>query len=336
MAKPGPGVKKKGSAPAAPRKAEAAPVAILIPAATPATVVDSPVPVGPAATNQTEPPATAQPAASAPEPAVRAKIAQSATGQAEFVPSAKRGFFSAFRLDRRRPAGDCLRTDLNYEWASMMNREWHRFFHGLRMRGQHRIPACGPVIFAPNHTSYYDPPVVAVSIPYRLRFMAWDALFNVPLLRMILNSYGAYPVKLQSADRGSVERTLQILRSGQAVVIFPEGERHEGPNLGPFEAGVARMALQTGATVVPVTVTGADVAFPPMVALPRLFKPITVKFHPAVKVTAPADRAALKQAVPAVNAAIAAPIARRVKAWERLKSRRYPPASVWSEPYRWE
>src|SRR6478672_8312146 len=104
----------------------------------------------------------------------------------------------------QRPNGDPLRSSLRYEWARWINLEYFWLFHCVRYRGQGNIPEKGPIIIAPNHVSYYDPTLVGAGVPYPLRFMAWDALFKVPLLKGILEKYGAYPVKPQSADKGAI------------------------------------------------------------------------------------------------------------------------------------
>jgi len=218
-----------------------------------------------------------------------------------------------------RPRGDVLHSDLNYEWARWVNLEYFWLFHCTRYRAQRNIPEQGPVIFAPNHVSYYDPTLVGAGIPYRLRFMAWDALFKVPIVRQILLTYGGYPVKPQSADKGAIEQTLKILRNGEAVMIFPEGGRSEDGQLQAFENGIARLALQTGATVVPVTVTNVFESWPLTRAFPRLFVPFTIKYHPPIRVAPLASRAELRARMEELNAAMAKPIRMRLAAWDRLK-----------------
>ncbi len=222
----------------------------------------------------------------------------------------------------QRPRGDVLHTNLNYEWARWINLEYFWLFHCVRYRCQRNIPRNGPLIFAPNHVSYYDPTLIGAGIPFRLRFMAWDALFRVPMVKQILLTYGGYPVKLQSADKAAIEQTLRILRNGEAVMIFPEGTRSDDGTLKPLEQGVARMALQTGATIVPVTVTNAYESWPMSRMVPRLFVPFTIKYHPPIPVPVLANRSELRGRIEQINAAIAKPIIRRLAAWQRLKARK--------------
>lgn len=211
-----------------------------------------------------------------------------------------------------------LQTDLKYEFARVINLAWFRFFHCVRFRAVGNVPAQGPMIIAPNHVSYYDPPVIAAGIAHRVRFMAWDALFKIPLLRGILAGWGAYPVKLRSADKSAVMQTLKILRNGEAVMIFPEGFRSRSLDLMPFEQGPARLADQTNATIVPVTILGAYEAWPMANALPRLFRPINIKYHAPVYPADLPEGLDPKQRAIEINRRVATAIERRIKAWKKL------------------
>jgi 1-acyl-sn-glycerol-3-phosphate acyltransferase len=198
---------------------------------------------------------------------------------------------------------------------------YFQLFHCLRYRGQANVPAHGPVIIAPNHVSYYDAPLIAAGMPFRMRFMAMEPLFGAPILGRLIANYGAFPVKLKSADKGAIAMTLRVLRNNEAVLIFPEGGRTEDGKLVPFEQGAARIALQTGATIVPVTITGVFDAWPKQRLLPRWFRPVTVKYHAPVTVAPVRDRDSLRPAIERLNEEIARPIARRLAARERLRNR---------------
>lgn len=215
-----------------------------------------------------------------------------------------------------------LSTDWKYEGARLINMTWFRLFHCIRFRAQGNLPHVGPMIIAPNHVSFYDPPIIAAGIRHRVRFMAWDALFRVPILRKILVDYGAYPVRLKAADKTAISQTLKILRNGEAVMIFPEGVRSKSGELLPFEQGPARLAVQTSAAIVPVTILGAYESWPMGQMLPRLFHPINIKYHQAIYPSDLPQDLPLKERANEINRLAAAPIERRLRAWQRLKEKK--------------
>lgn len=216
-----------------------------------------------------------------------------------------------------------LQTDWKYEGGRLINLTWFRVFHCLRYRATGNIPDVGPMVIAPNHVSYYDPPVIAAGIRHRVRFMAWDALFKVPILRAIMIDYGAYPVKLKSADKGAIVQTLKILRNGEAVMIFAEGGRSPDGELLPFEQGPARLADQTGAAIVPVTILGAFESWPLGRAIPRLFKPINIKYHAPIYPADLPEGLSSKERSVELNRRVAAPIQRRLRAWKKLHKKKH-------------
>jgi 1-acyl-sn-glycerol-3-phosphate acyltransferase len=146
--------------------------------------------------------------------------------------------------------------------------------------GQEHIPAAGGVIIVPNHASHFDPLVVAhyVYASGRWpRFLAKASLWDVPLLGSFLSKVKQIPV-----ERGSVEavRSLDVLvdavQQGGAVVIYPEGTTTKQPDLWPMrgKTGAARLALVTGAPVVPVANWGAY----------RIFDARTGRLKPGLRV----------------------------------------------------
>ncbi len=200
--------------------------------------------------------------------------------------------------------------------------DYFRVFHCLRYRFIRAIPRHGCVIFAPNHVSYYDPPVAGAGIPYELRFMAWEALFRVPLVGTFIRHFGAFPVKVKSADRTAVELTLNVLREGGLLVIFPEGERSHDGKLAPFEKGMARLALSVGASVVPVAITGAYESYSRDKIFPRWGRRVMVKYYPEIKTEPVANPRDMRDAVAKLNARVHAIIDRRMRAYAKLQTQK--------------
>ena len=127
----------------------------------------------------------------------------------------------------------------------------------LRRLGTEHIPE-GGVILASNHRSFLDPFAIGCCLGRPIYFVAKQELFKNPLLGWILNCLGAFPVKRGASDEESVDTSLALLESGQAVVIFPEGTRIRTGSLASPKRGVGRLALQSGKPVVPIAVTNSE------------------------------------------------------------------------------
>ncbi|HEY6760038.1 MAG TPA: 1-acyl-sn-glycerol-3-phosphate acyltransferase [Baekduia sp.] len=134
---------------------------------------------------------------------------------------------------------------------------FHIYFRMSRM-GRDHIPADGPVILAANHRSFLDPFVIATMSRRPLYYVAKKELFASRVTAWFLNSLGAFPIDRGHADEDAMSTAREILERGDAVLIFPEGTRIRPGTLGTPKRGVGRLALETGAPVVPVAVIGSE------------------------------------------------------------------------------
>jgi glycerol-3-phosphate dehydrogenase (NAD(P)+) len=134
---------------------------------------------------------------------------------------------------------------------------FHLYFRLSRI-GREHIPQSGPVIFASNHRSFLDPFVIATIARRPLYYVAKRELFRHRIVGWFLNSLGAFPVDRGTGDAEMITTAKAILARGDAVLIFPEGTRIRPGALGRPKRGVGRLALESGAPVVPVAVIGTE------------------------------------------------------------------------------
>jgi 1-acyl-sn-glycerol-3-phosphate acyltransferase len=156
--------------------------------------------------------------------------------------------------------------------------------------GMEHIPADGGVIIVANHTSHFDPLVCAHFIYDAGRwpqFLAKASVFKVPLLGWLLRKVQQVPVERRSVEAAkSLEALAAALREGGTVIIYPEGTITREPNRWPMrgKTGAARLALSTGAPVIPVVMWGVQNIFDPRTKKlnlrPRI--PVTVQAGPPI------------------------------------------------------
>lgn len=138
----------------------------------------------------------------------------------------------------------------------------------------------GPAVVAANHPSYLDPILLSLEVARPIRFMAWDAMFRIPLVGALMRAFGAFPVDVRPGKgREAYAKAKALIEQGELVGIFPEGKRSRGGWMEEsLREGAARLAWETGVPLVPVTITGAFRAWPHYQALPRPAR-IRVRYH---------------------------------------------------------
>ncbi|MGH9908240.1 MAG: lysophospholipid acyltransferase family protein [Pyrinomonadaceae bacterium] len=153
-------------------------------------------------------------------------------------------------------------------------------FWRLKHRGLQNVPSKDGLIIAANHQSYLDPFLIGFPIKRPIRFLAWNVAFGWPVIGKAMRLLGAWPLQLEGSDPAAIRRSLQWLRSGEIVVIFPEGGRGQPDGtMNRFKAGAVRIALEAGVPILPVTIRGANRVWPAGKRLPRLGK-VEIVYHP--------------------------------------------------------
>jgi 1-acyl-sn-glycerol-3-phosphate acyltransferase len=129
-----------------------------------------------------------------------------------------------------------------------------RLLH-MEVTGTERVPSAGPAILVANHESIYDPWVLGVVTERPIRYVAKAELWRYPLVRNVMNGFGCIPIERGGGDLLAMTRAVEALGRGELIGVFPQGTtKRDQPRR--FHRGAARLALQTGAPIVPVVLTG--------------------------------------------------------------------------------
>jgi 1-acyl-sn-glycerol-3-phosphate acyltransferase len=144
-----------------------------------------------------------------------------------------------------------------------------RLYFRMHVSGAEHIPASGPAIVAPNHKSFWDSFFIGVCTRRHVRFMAKTELIQARYGRLLVR-LGAFPVRRGQADEDALETARTVLRQGGLLALFPEGTRIRDPDqLGHPRRGAGRLALETGAPLVPCAITGTERIFRGGFPVPR-------------------------------------------------------------------
>jgi 1-acyl-sn-glycerol-3-phosphate acyltransferase len=173
-----------------------------------------------------------------------------------------------------------------------------RVFWKVRVEGRERIPRTGALILAATHESFLDPLVVGAHLPRAVRYMARRTLFVAERpdgrerRRFLASAFarwaGVIELDREGADRDAVRKCIDALAEGDAVLVFPEGTRSPDGSVQEFRAGVALIALRSGAPVLPVSVEGSRRVWGKGRSFPRLRAgPVRLVFGEPVKYERP-------------------------------------------------
>jgi 1-acyl-sn-glycerol-3-phosphate acyltransferase len=150
--------------------------------------------------------------------------------------------------------------------------------------GTDKIPRTGGLIIAANHQTYFDPFWISIPINRPVRYLAWNEAFGWPLVGKIITLLGAWPLQLEGSDPAAIRRSLQWLREGGVLVIFPEGARSTSAGeLSRFKAGAARLALEADVPILPVTIRGGNKVWPKDQKVPRLGQ-VEIIYHQPLRI----------------------------------------------------
>ncbi|GEL93587.1 lysophospholipid acyltransferase family protein [Cellulomonas composti] len=184
-----------------------------------------------------------------------------------------------------------------------------RVVWGTRVSGRDNVPRSGPVLLAANHTGVIDGPILVGAAPRPTHVLVKEEMFHGPL-GLLLRSAGQIPVD-REGGRGALTAALGVLRRGGVVGIFPEGNRGKGDASGA-RAGIAWLALNGHAPVVPVAVLGTRRTGESVGHVPGARRRLAVVFGPPVSIErrpGATGREALAEANERIREALAATVA---------------------------
>lgn len=127
----------------------------------------------------------------------------------------------------------------------------------VRAIGVENVPRHGPLVLAPNHFSQMDHFFAGVYLRRKIRFMAKSQLFGPPVLTYIYKHGGAFPVRRGERDEEALRTVFTLLEQGEMPLVYAEGGRSRSGELGSPKPGIGRIALESGAPIVPVAIHGS-------------------------------------------------------------------------------
>ncbi|UCD95087.1 MAG: 1-acyl-sn-glycerol-3-phosphate acyltransferase [Candidatus Zixiibacteriota bacterium] len=147
--------------------------------------------------------------------------------------------------------------NLLYWLGWILGRSISRSLLRMKVINGHFIPKSGSFILACNHISYSDPVLIGSNINRLIHFMAKKELFRNRLFGAIIRATKAHPIR-RGMDRESLGVALEILKSGQGLLIFPEGTRSRDGNFLPAKPGIGMVVVLSGVPVIPAYIHGSD------------------------------------------------------------------------------
>jgi len=150
----------------------------------------------------------------------------------------------------------------------------------VKVEGRDNIPRRGAIILASNHRSFLDSIFLPFVVRRRVTFVAKAEYFDDPKTAWFFRGVGQIPIRREggNASERALAAATDVLDAGGVFAIYPEGTRTRDGYLHRGHTGVARLSLRTGTPIVPVGMIGTDEVQPVDKRLPRLFRPVTVRF----------------------------------------------------------
>ena len=168
-------------------------------------------------------------------------------------------------------------------------------YYRVRTHGAHHLETPGPLIIAPVHRSNLDAPLVATRTKRMIFALGKQSLFTSKVFGWIVSALGAFPVNRGAADRDALRAAQDLLEAGGAIIVFPEGTRQTGNDVGEVFDGAAFLSARTGALVVPIGIAGTEASMPPGTKFPKRTQVAVVVGAPMEPLRSETGKVSLKQ-----------------------------------------
>jgi 1-acyl-sn-glycerol-3-phosphate acyltransferase len=160
-------------------------------------------------------------------------------------------YFDQFHASARRGVG------WTYTFVRLLISLPTLLIYRVRTIGRENVPKDGALILAPNHFSQMDHFFIGLFLRRKIRFMAKSQMFGPPVLTYVFKHGGVIPIRRGHHDEQAFETAFEVLGQGEMLLIYAEGGRSRSGELGEPKPGVGRLALESGAPVVPVAIHGS-------------------------------------------------------------------------------
>jgi 1-acyl-sn-glycerol-3-phosphate acyltransferase len=164
-----------------------------------------------------------------------------------------------------------------YKISQFIARGLFRLYFRVRIEGKENIPKEGGYIIVANHISFLDPLLICTIVPRIIHYLTYAIYYYARPLHWFCKRVYCIPIKKDGKDISGLKKALRLLKSGELIGIFPEGERSQTGQLQQPEPGVALIALRAKVPILPVGIRGAYEAFPRGAKFPKP-QQITITF----------------------------------------------------------
>ena len=149
-----------------------------------------------------------------------------------------------------------------WKLAQVITRVFTSVAFDLKVYGRDNVPDEGGALMISNHQSFLDPALLGAQLRRPMSYLAKSELWDNPVLGRLITSLNAFPVRQGAGDKGAITETINRLREGHLLNIYPEGSRTEDGELLPIQRGVALVLRRAGVPVIPAVIDGSFDAWP--------------------------------------------------------------------------